>query len=87
MLWFVRADTPLWLLRMEPESEAVSLFLKRGGGAKSNAVKVPDLRSRCLQVMSESTLVSVDSITYGLGIGARSSNEEARGMWAWTLGE
>lgn len=25
--------------------------------------------------------------TYGLGIGARSSNEEARGMWAGTLGE
>ena len=46
MLWFVRADTPLWLLRIEPESEAVSLFLKRGGGAKSSAVKVPDLRSR-----------------------------------------
>lgn len=46
MLWFVRADTPLWLLRIEPESEAVSLFLKRGGGAKSSAVKVPELRSR-----------------------------------------
>ena len=46
MLWFVRADTPLWLLRIEPESEAVSLFLKRGGGAKSSAVKVPDLRSK-----------------------------------------
>ena len=46
MLWLVRADTPLWLLRIDPESEAVSLFLKRGGGAKSSAVKVPDLRSR-----------------------------------------
>ena len=51
MLWLVRADTPLWLLRIEPESEAVSLFLKRGGGAKSSAVKVPDLRSRCLQIL------------------------------------
>lgn len=46
ILWLVRADTPLWLLRIEPESEAVSVFLKRGGGAKSSAVKVPDLRSR-----------------------------------------
>lgn len=46
MLWAAAADMPLRLLRMEPASEPASLLLKRGGGAKSSAVKVPDLRSK-----------------------------------------
>lgn len=33
---------------MLPVSEAVSLVLNRGGGAKSRAVKVPDFRSKWL---------------------------------------
>jgi len=48
MLWAAAADMPLRLLRIEPASEAVSLLLNRGGGAKSKAVKVPDLRRRWL---------------------------------------
>lgn len=32
-------------LRILPASEPVSLFLNRGGGAKSNAVKLPDFRN------------------------------------------
>lgn len=35
-------------LRILPASEPVSLFLKRGGGAKSNAVNAPDFRNWCL---------------------------------------
>ena len=41
-----RADKALLLLRIDPASEVVSSFRKRGGGAKSRAVNVPDLRSR-----------------------------------------
>ena len=38
------------LLRILPESLAVSPSpLKRGGGAKSRAVKVPDLLNACLK--------------------------------------
>lgn len=36
------ADKPDRLLRMLPASLPASLFLKRGGGAKSSEVKVPD---------------------------------------------
>lgn len=39
------ADIALRLLRILPASEAVSLLLKRGGGAKSRPVKVPDFRN------------------------------------------
>jgi hypothetical protein len=56
MLWAADADMALRLERIEPESEAVpSRSLKRGGGAKSRAVKVPDLRRRCLLVVLAAT--------------------------------
>ena len=42
------ADMALRLLRMLPASDAVALPGKRGGGAKSNAVNVPDFLNRCL---------------------------------------
>ena len=42
-------DMALRLLRMLPASEAVALEGKRGGGAKSSAVKVPDFLSRWLR--------------------------------------
>lgn len=89
MLWAAAADMPLRLLRMEPASEAVSLPLNRGGGAKSSAVKVPDLRRRWLRGI----LVVVLGIMharggpYGLGMGARSSKDDCNGMWADTAGE
>lgn len=41
-------DTPLRLDRMEPASDMESLSLILLGGAKSRAVKVPDLRSIAL---------------------------------------
>lgn len=41
----------LRLLRMLPLSLAVSAFRKRGGGAKSRAVNVPDLRRAWLMRM------------------------------------
>lgn len=56
MLWAADADMALRLERIEPESEAVpSRSLNRGGGAKSRAVKVPDLRRRCLLVVLAAT--------------------------------
>lgn len=63
-------DIPLLVLRMEPASLILSWSLNLRGGAKSRAVKVPDLRRRC-----------------GLGIGARSSNAETRGVCGLTEGE
>lgn len=42
---------PLRLLRIEPASEADASLVNRGGGAKSSAVNVPDLRKRCLRAM------------------------------------
>lgn len=48
----------LRLLRILPASEAVSLLLNRGGGAKSRAVKVPDFLSKCLRsVVSKTDLI------------------------------
>lgn len=43
MLWVWTAEIPVRLLRMLPESLAVS-FLNRGGGANSNVVYIPDFR-------------------------------------------
>lgn len=48
MLCSCWADIALRLLRILPASEAVSLVLNRGGGAKSRAVKVPDFRNKWL---------------------------------------
>lgn len=42
-------DMPLRLLRMEPASLRASELSNLRGGAKSSAVKVLDLRSRCLE--------------------------------------
>jgi len=70
MLCRCMAVIPLWLLRMLPAS-LISVSLRNlRGGAKSRAVKVPDLRSEC-----------------GLGMEARSSKDEARGICGETLGE
>lgn len=53
--WFI-AEMPLLLLlllRMLPASLMTSpSSLKRFGGAKSSAVKVPDFLSRCLYLVS-----------------------------------
>lgn len=49
MLSSCLADMALRLLRILPASEAVALPAKRGGGAKSRAVKVPEFLSRCLR--------------------------------------
>lgn len=49
MLCSCAADMALRLLRMLPASLIVSVFLKRGTGAKSRAVNVPDFRRECLQ--------------------------------------
>lgn len=47
------ADMPERLERMEPASDALEPgSRKRGGGAKSSAVKVPDLRRACLITVS-----------------------------------
>ena len=40
------AERPLRLLRIEPASLRLSEFVNLGGGAKSRAVKVLDLRRR-----------------------------------------
>lgn len=75
---------------MLPASLAGSLFLKRGGGAKSSAVKVPDFLNACLVVMSDVKVLSIlqeESQTHGLGITGRSSNEDARGKCAGSIGE
>jgi len=40
---------PERLDRIEPASEPESALRKRGGGAKSRAVKVLDLRRACLE--------------------------------------
>lgn len=48
MLCACDAESPVPLLRMLPASLAVSVFLKRGGGAKSRAVKVLDFLNACL---------------------------------------
>jgi len=48
MLSSCLADMALRLLRILPASEAVALPAKRGGGAKSRAVKVPEFLNRCL---------------------------------------
>ena len=50
MLSSCLADIALRLLRILPESEAVALLGKRGGGAKSSAVKVPDFLNRWLRM-------------------------------------
>lgn len=80
MLCAADADIPLRLERIEPESEAVpSRSLNRGGGAKSRAVKVPDLRRRCLPsklALCPQSYTDTVTKTYGLGIAARSSNED-----------
>lgn len=82
------ADMALRLLRMLPASEAVALEGKRGGGAKSSAVKVPDFRSRWLRSHVSWRRKGKDSaITYGLGMTERSSNEDAKGRCAGTRGE
>lgn len=80
---------PLRLLRIEPASEAVSLPLKRGGGAKSRAVKVPDLRRRWLICGLAIILgmLYIEEGPYGLGMAARSSKDDCKGMWADTAGE
>ena len=69
---------PVRLLRMLPASLAVSPRAKRGEGAKSRAVKVPDFRNACLFHISRCRAIAVHS-TYGLGITAKSSNDEAMG--------
>ena len=66
-------EMPLRLLRMLPASLLVSVVLMRGGGAKSRAVKVPDLRSMCLFVEISMMLRRYREITHGLGITERSS--------------
>lgn len=88
MLSSCLADIALRLLRMLPASEAVALEGKRGGGAKSSAVKVPDFLSRWLGRHVSWRRTDRDStITYGLGITERSSNEDAKGRCAGTMGE
>jgi hypothetical protein len=44
MLFMWVLEMPVRLLRILPASLAVSLFLNRGGGAKSRLVNVPDFR-------------------------------------------
>ena len=64
---------PLRLLRIEPASEADASLVNRGGGAKSSAVNVPDLRKRCLGAMIRNQEPQQNQATYGLGMTARSS--------------
>jgi len=70
----------LRLLRILPASLVVSLCLKRGGGAKSTAVKVLDFLKACLQRLSALLTERCRcQIAYGLGITERSSKDEASG--------
>ena len=73
----------LRLLRILPESDPLSLLLNLGGGAKSRAVNVPDLRSEwligLLAYYNPQIRRSKDEETYGLGITERSSKDDASG--------
>ena len=77
------------LLRMLPASlTADPPWLIRGNAAKSRAVKVPDFLSACLGSMSIKPLPKDGTeVTHGLGMVARSSNDDAKGLWARTAGE
>ena len=81
----------LRLLRILPLSLAESPLLKRGGRAKSRAVKVPDFRRACLSKENElGWLLGVITglgMTYGLGITARSWNDDTSGVEAGSVGE
>lgn len=81
------ADIPERLLRMLPVSLIVSGPRKRGGGAKSKAVKVDDFRNAWLLTMlvKSSRPKSINE-TYGLGITARSSKDDASGVAAARVG-
>lgn len=90
MLWTCAADRLLWLLRplrTLPASEALSSLRKRGGGAKSSAVKVPDFRRACLAIGQCLLEKECSRKTYGLGMAASSLNEDARGLATGTCGE
>ena len=63
----------------------VSLMLsvppaRNRGGAKSRAVKVPDLRSACLEEVSTTKKSTPKGPTYGLGMAARSSKDDVSGI-------
>jgi hypothetical protein len=79
MFWSWLADMPDRPLRMLPASLPESLFLKRAGGAKSSAVKVPDFLNACLETVRTRVSMSWTRNTYGLGIMESSSKDEAIG--------
>lgn len=79
---------PVRLLRMLPASLPVS-FLNRAGGAKSSVVYMPDFRIACLKEMlvldrsghRRGKAKRRDKVsTYGLGMAARSSKEDTKGV-------
>jgi hypothetical protein len=88
MLCTCAADMAVRLLRMLPASLAPDTWLTRGNAAKSRAVKVPDFLSACLGSTSISHCQERwNGSTYGLGMGASSSNDDTKGIWAGTAGE
>ena len=72
------ADIPERLLRILPVSLIVSGARNRGG-AKSKAVNVDDFLKACLYTMSAKRNATGINATYGLGMTARSSNDDASG--------
>jgi hypothetical protein len=65
----------------------VSASLNFLGGAKSRDVKVPDFLSKCLSRVSLWLAPNFVEGTYGLGIGASSSNALTIGANEGTAGE
>ena len=89
MLYAWAGDSaPDRLLRTLPASLTVPSSRKRGGGAKSRAVNVPDLRNAWLTdtVSFKYVKRKRKRDTYGLGMTARSSYDDTSGECAGTAG-